>query len=335
MRDIAIAPITLVLIALLCSGCAPQAEGNDPIDPSVEPVQVSIAQVERVDHLPTIRRTAHVRSRVDVWLSAEAAGVIEQRPHPLGARVRVGAVLIQLKNGVQMAAVKAALAQLESLSNERADLSARRKAEAALTLAQEQLGQCRVHSHANGAIVAYGAQVGEYVLPGTPLVRIVDQTQLYAQLLLRQDDVLGLRDGMPVEVTLTDGDGTTIPGQVAFIASAASDPASGAFPVEVDLPKEAPLRPGFRVEVAIPLQHHESALVIPRDAIYRLHGTTRVYVAREQGAVHEIEERRVVTAERPGRPDLAEVISGLKAGESVVVGSRLGVADGIQVHVRK
>ena len=92
-------------------------------------------------------------------------------------------------------------------------------------------------------------------------------------------------------------------------------PASATAAVRLAFVKPTRLAAGTVVQVAIVAEEHANALVIPAAAIVRDEGETFVMVAGTDNKAH-----KHPIADRAPRPhDRAEVTSGLKAGDRVIV----------------
>ena len=109
-----------------------------------------------------------------------------------------------------------------------------------------------------------------------------------------------------------------------------ADPASRKFVARIAIPSGAnAARPGGYASGRIITQEHKDVLVVPKDAIVERDGKTLVFVVEEAKAV----QREVVL----GLSDetRAEVVSGVKEGEKIIVEGAQGVKDGDPVIVQE
>jgi HlyD family secretion protein len=97
----------------------------------------------------------------------------------------------------------------------------------------------------------------------------------------------------------------------------------------VDPPAERPtLGDGFRVEARIVMTERADVLTVPAAALFRVEQRWAVFVVRDGTLL----QREVQIGER--NEEVAEVLSGLQAGEEVVVYPGESLADGVRVSTR-
>jgi multidrug efflux pump subunit AcrA (membrane-fusion protein) len=299
---------------------------------TVPPAQDSMATRVHVETVgpPTspakVRRTTTILSRKDIQLSLESMGVIAERPLAEGSRVKVGELLFQLDARTELDQLRAAESQLELWTGEVSDLSSRRRAESAVSLARTAWERRFVRSPINGTIQTYYLDKGEFASPGVPLARLVDLKNLYVKVLLLQEEVARLLPDAQVDLSLAQFGERRFGARVTRIADAAI-PGQSRFEVELDLAPSEDLKPGFLATAHVPLTTSEEVLILPRDAIFLRHGTERVFVVKSVNQELIANEQQVETREHPGRPELAEVLKGLAKGDRVITRGRLGLSD--------
>jgi len=119
----------------------------------------------------------------------------------------------------------------------------------------------------------------------------------------------------------------TFPGKVArFSVDVRED--TRTMHTEVDVPNpERVLMPGLYAEADVALEHREDIPAVPLQALNHEGDKTTVLVVNRDGVV---EDRAVVLGIQTATD--AEVVSGLREGEQVVVGDRSGLRPGEKVH---
>ena len=127
---------------------------------------------------------------------------------------------------------------------------------------------------------------------------------------------------------------TLTAGEIARL-SPALDEQTRTLRVEADVPRQGSLRPGLFARARIIVTEHEQALTVPADAIITFAGLEKVVVVQDGKAVE-----KVIATGRRG-PDWVEVVSGLEAGETVVLspgslrtGQRVMVSNGPERNPR-
>ena len=119
--------------------------------------------------------------------------------------------------------------------------------------AQADVAQRVLRAPASGMVVDAPAQVGEWVKPGDPVLRIVDATTVELRFSLPVEAISALKVGGRLSASFETGRGLTpADGQVQFVSPVA-DPASGLSEVRAVFanPRGA-LRPGLKCIVRLP-----------------------------------------------------------------------------------
>lgn len=186
---------------------------------------------------------------------------------------------------------------------------AQRRAE--FDLARKRLADASVRAPFDGAVQARPASIGEYVAVGAPIVQLVKTDPLRLRLEVPERECLLVRTGQVVHL-FVEGDTNLYAGQIARL-SPALDEQTRTLRVEADVPRQGSLRGGLFARAQIIVTEAEPALTVPGEAIITFAGLEKV-VAVEEGKAVE----KVVSTGRRGL-DWAEVVSGLQAGEVVVL----------------
>ncbi len=120
-----------------------------------------------------------------------------------------------------LAAAKQKLAVLDTqIAETQADLA---QAEADLNTAQLNLGYTEIRSPIDGYVGDRGAQIGAYVTTGTNLLSIVPAHGLWVDANFKEDQLAGMRAGLPATIVADVLPGHTFRGRVVSLA-----PATGA-----------------------------------------------------------------------------------------------------------
>ena len=181
---------------------------------------------------------------------------------------------------------------------------------AGLRAAQQKLADAELRAPIHGIVQARLTSVGSYLAAGAPVVEIVRIDPLRLRIAVPERDASSVSQGQPVSVKL-EGDQQSYAGKVTRL-SPALDTASRTLLIEADIANPGNLRPGnfVRAEIAIGAR---PALTIPKSAVVVFAGLTKVVLVERGQAV----ERTVALGDGAG--ERVEVLSGLKAGEAVVV----------------
>jgi RND family efflux transporter MFP subunit len=177
----------------------------------------------------------------------------------------------------------------------------------------------------SGVVITRTVEPGNLAMPGSPLLSI-EQDGLYRlEASVDESRLASVRVGQAVEAVL-EGD-RRLNARVSEIVPSV-DAASRTYIVKLDLPATSRLRTGMFGRAIFPLST-QKIVAVPQDALMERGQLQSVFVV-EDGAVHT---RLVTTGRRTGAA--VEVLSGLNAGEKVVLPVPVGLQDGAKVEVRQ
>ena len=169
----------------------------------------------------------------------------------------------------------------------------------------------------SGSISLRNVDVGEGASPAMAVMRIVNNDPIRVNCVISELDIAKVAQGDGGTATVDGLPGREFFGRVVDISpQARRDERSYTARVEIDNP-DASIKAGMFARVRIVLSEKHDTIVVPRDALAERDRVRQAYVVNKNNAV---EIRKVKTGVSNGRR--IEVISGLKAGEKVVVGSQ-------------
>jgi len=318
-------------------------EAKKPDGPPPVPVSVEKAAVGAVSSY--ITATANLVPENDVKVLAEAEGRVTELRVEEGDRVAKGQLLAALdRRDAEIAYEKAKLneanarqAYERALELTKEDLvtdqdfdrteTEFRLAEQGLAEAKWRLDKTEIRAPISGRVTQRAITVGQHVAPGAELFQVTSFEPLIAKLYLPEQDVLGLREGREVSITLKADERVTFSGRIRQI-SPVVDPATGTVKVTVEAVRPpAQVRPGGFVTVEIVRATHDGAVLVPRQAVIRESQTAHLFVVNDGKA----ERRDLVLGLSENGHD--EVLSGVTAGESVVVAGQGNLKSGAAVQV--
>ena len=289
-----------------------------------------LAVLDDSDAQAAVRRA---RAALDEATAARAEAENAVRAADAGARVatvnhgRMERLLAQQAVSQQMydeaeARQRSTLAERDAASARvRRTAASIEEGRAAVAGAEAALGYTRILAPFAGRVIDRRVDPGSQASPGMPLLVVEQEGALRVEAAVDESLAGQIHLHDPAHVDL-EAAGVRVDGQVAEIVPAV-DPGSRAFLVKVELPADAlaNLRSGMFARVRFPLGTEER-LVVPAPAVVAAGQLDRVYVV-EQGRAR----LRLVTVGQRG-PDFAELLSGIDAGESVVVAPPAALHDG-------
>ncbi|MBI2715838.1 MAG: efflux RND transporter periplasmic adaptor subunit [Rhizobiales bacterium] len=159
--------------------------------------------------------------------------------------------------------------------------------------------------------VDLGTAVGRDNLE-TELFVVMELDRVWVELTVNPVDLIAIKEGQGVSIT-TRGTTAKADGKVVFISPLLDKDTRSARVVAEIANSDGVWRPGSFVTAAIAVEEQSVQLAIPISAIQTIGGEQVVFVRTSEG----FEKRPVVLARGDGR--YAEVVSGLRAGETVAV----------------
>ncbi len=194
--------------------------------------------------------------------------------------------------------------------------------------ASVQLSYARITAPISGVVADRSVYPGEMAASGTPLISIIDVSQVVARANVPVKDAMFIKVGRPARLTGPDGD---IPGTVTVV-SPAVDPTTTTVQVWVkaDNPEEK-LKPGATIRVAIIAETIQDTMVVPATALLNGdEGGQKVMVIDKDSVAHE---HMVSVGVRQG--DRVQIVSGVSEGDQVVTSGGLGLDDKAKVTIQK
>jgi multidrug efflux pump subunit AcrA (membrane-fusion protein) len=196
--------------------------------------------------------------------------------------------------------------------------------------AEAQLAYSEIRSPIDGYITDRPLYPGEMASTTTPLLTVMDISQVIAKAHVPQSDALLLRKSDKVSIELAGLD-EKISGTVTLV-SPALDPNSTTVEIWVQAANPTQqLRPGMTVQLSIIAQTVHDALVIPASALLNASGESAQVMVVD--SANMAQTRDVKTGVRASQE--VQIVSGLNAGEMVVSEGAFGLPDKTKVKIEK
>lgn len=314
------------------------AKPENPARAVLSGVQTAVLQPS--DVMDFNETSGTVKAKTISILAAKIMGVVTDVRVRQGEQVKAGQVLLSIdaddvRRQVEAAAYQRELAEATSeryrvLYSEQAvarqqldEVETRRKvAEAEYARAAANLAFARITSPIDGVVTDKRIDPGSMASPGTHLLTVEDISAFNIETQADERLIRHIVVGMPVEVVI-ESLGRTVSGKVVE-ASPSVDPVSHTFYVKVEM-LDSSLRSGLYAKVRFPLARRQ-ALVVPSESLVYKGQLSGVYVVSEQGVLNY---RLVKTGKKSGAG--MEILSGLSAGERIVVQGTASAVDGGQL----
>lgn len=315
-----------------------EVKGNDS---SVKMKTVTIAPVATSVFEHYIDVQGHVDARENVNVTAQQPGIIKAIFVKEGQHVSKGQVLAQLDNQV----VQANIAQLQTqidlakilyqkqeslwkqqIGSEVQYLNAKANYESLLkqkSTLGEQANLSRIVSPISGTVDAVIAKLGDPAAPGSPSFRVVNNSQLRVVASIAESFAGKVKTGDEVLLSFPDIN-KEMRTRIGFAASVI-DPVSRTINVEIPLNGNKDVRPNMIAQLRIVDYRAKDAIVVPVNVIQYSMGKPYVLTVKGQGDKLQA-VRKTVELGRTYN-DLAEIKSGLEAGERMITTGFQGLND--------
>ena len=310
---------------------------------------VTVVEVKAEDWVPSIQAIGFIEPNQGVTLTAESNGVIDKIQFESGDTVKAGQKLVVLDTKVEQANLKSTKARLPaaeakykrykglyakgSVSKEAFD-----DAEASYFSLQADIESLKasierreITAPFDGVIGIRNVYLGQYLQPGTDIVRLEDTSVMRLRFTVPQTDISKIYIDQPINIYVDSYPQDTFKGSVSAIEPAV-DNQSGLIQVQADIPNNGgKLRSGMFARADIILPTIKDQVVLPQTAIsFNLYGDN-VYIISEVDGEKRVKQQVVNVGER--RRDIAHILKGVKAGELVVTSGQVRLSNGAKVKV--
>ncbi|MFQ5634417.1 MAG: efflux RND transporter periplasmic adaptor subunit [Gammaproteobacteria bacterium] len=303
---------------------------------------------------PVIPAVGTLRASQGVDITAQLAGMITELRFESGAAVRAGDLLAQqyvdderarlaaLEADVRLAELNLARAQdlLDQNLSSQFDYDTRRtdrdRAVAQAENARLIIDKKTIRAPFSGRIGIRMVDLGQYVEPGDPLVRLEALDKILVDFTVPQRSVGLTHSGQPLKIFVDAYPGKVFHGVVTAVApNVRSNTRDVRLEGVVDNPGER-LLPGMFAEIDVVMPAEEAVVTVPQSAIsYSPYGDS-VFVVREAtddsgDTILLADNVFVQTGDTRG--DQVAVLSGVEAGDTIVSAGQIKLRSGARVVV--
>jgi membrane fusion protein (multidrug efflux system) len=279
---------------------------------------------------------------------SEAQGIIRTVSFSIGDRVRSGQELVKVDDAIAASNLQRAKDQLDAASlelraNEQiiesgggtpAALTRSRSAESAARAqydtALKAYRDTTIRSPISGVIASREDVVttGNLLSPFARVARIVDNSSFKITVGVGEREIGLVSPGAVARVSVPAALGADTVDATVLAVGAGADPATGSYPVVVSFANrwDSLVKSGMSASVEIEVKKTKPSVIIPRQAIVSRGGKSAVFIVRDGAArVREVSIGRVSGVR-------AEILSGLAAGDILVISALSRLSDGTPVN---
>ncbi|MFM4935108.1 efflux RND transporter periplasmic adaptor subunit [Aeromonas veronii] len=320
------------------------------------PVTAMVTKAQ--DWVPTIEAIGFIEPNQGVTLSTELAGTIDAITFESGKPVKADQLLLSLDSTVERANLRASQAKLpaakakfdrfqnlyktSSISKEQLDEAeaAYRSLEADIESLKATIARREVRAPFSGVVGLRNVFLGQYLQPGTDIVRLEDTSVMRLRFTVPQTDISKIKLGQTIKINVDAYPQTQFDGHITAIEPAVNFQ-SGLIQIQADIPNnDGQLRSGMFARASIILPTVKDQIVIPQSAIsFTLYGQN-VYVLKEGeetdkegNKVKVLRAKQVVVKAGERRGNDVHVLSGIQAGDQIVLSGQVRLSNDTKVHV--
>jgi membrane fusion protein (multidrug efflux system) len=321
-------------------GGAPGARGPGGFGgPAAQPPLVTVAQVQKGQIYDVADALGTAQANESVTILAKVTDTVRRVNFEDGAYVEAGAVLVELTNQEEEAALAEARANLDDAENQlhrQEDLSGRgltAKSDLDVARSRAAAQQARYNSVVarlkdrliqapfSGLLGFRQVSPGTLVSPNTTITSIDDISQIKLDFTVPETFLGTMTPGAKIVAKSVSYPGREFEGTVRTVGSRV-DPVSRAVTVRAIVPnKDRALRPGMLMTVQV-IMGQRMTLVVPEGSVFQIQN--RAYVYRVDGQTAR-QTQIDVGARRFG---VVEVLGGLQEGDTIVTEGIVKLRDG-------
>ncbi|HOI67182.1 MAG TPA: efflux RND transporter periplasmic adaptor subunit [Thiomonas arsenitoxydans] len=333
------------------------------------PQTVSTIVAQESSWQPTVEALGNLCASQQASLSPQIAGVVTAIHFRSGEKVRAGQVLAQINDApqrAQLAQLQAQVGQLQAqlnlaqitLKRDEAQLKVQAISQAVVdtdranvTSVQAQLKALAEQINAQKAVLAQATvtapfagvlgirqvNLGQYLAPGTAVVTLQALDPMDIDFTVPQNQIDLVHVGMKAELTTNAAPGKTFEAKVIAVEPQINT-ATRNLTVRARIPNpKGELLPGVFATIRLTDGEPRNYITLPNAAVaYNPYGAT-VFLVKDEGKGADgkpklVAEQRFITTGLT-RGDQVAVLSGLKAGDTVVTAGQLKLRNGVPVLI--
>lgn len=343
MRTIYWAAITLIGICVM-TGCKKGAKATE-----TTPIKVTVEKVEQCQTNGTQSFSGTVEEESGTALSFMTSGTIKQIFVSQGQMVSQGALLAIVDETTLRNAYEATLA----MRNQAEDAYSRMKllhdnnslpeiqwvevtsklkqAVAAEQIAKKSLSDSKLYAPYSGFISTKMAEVGQNILPGTPVLKIVKINKVKIKISIPENEINKIKKGVAVRIQVSALEGRLFNGIVTE-KGVTANPLSRSYDVRalVDNAKHD-LLPGMVCDVSFEnTSNKNTAITLPPNVI-SIDSDNHEFVWINNNG--KAAKRFITTGEQSSIGVI--IVNGLNGGEEVIVDGGQKVSEGMDITISR
>jgi membrane fusion protein, multidrug efflux system len=224
-----------------------------------------------------------------------------------------------------------AIAERDIDQSRRASIAAQAALEDAnsrLATAEKAYRSTTVTAPFSGVVSERPVSAGDVVQPGTALFTVVDPSSMRLEASVPAEQLASIRIGVPVDFTVSGYPGRQFVGRITRINPTA-DPTTRQVRIYVSIPNEGRALVGGLFANGRMSTATKMGLVVPQSAV-DARGSIPSVMRVKQGKAEKVQVQIGLTDKTS---ETIEVLSGLQAGDTLLLGAALGITPGTLVRI--
>lgn len=340
------AKLTLFLaFSFICIGC--QGEGTPQKDIR-GPVKVSVKMATLSDISESKVYSGSLAENMATAVSFSTPGTVKTLNVAEGKKVSKGTLVATLDDTSAKSALEIATAMKNQAEDARSRMeklyqnksiseiqwmeveSKYKQAIASEKLAQKALDDCKLHAPAMGVVSGKSLEVGQNVLPGVPVFKIVDIAKVKARAFVPEKEIGSIRVGDKVRIQVGALGNKVFDGKISNKGISAN-PLSRNYEIEAEIiNKSGELLPGMLAEISLERRDSLSGVVLPTAAVM-LDERNRKFVWVVSGGHADRRDVKVQLSVDVSGNDV--LVQGIEPGDTVIVSGIQKVGRGTRVEI--
>lgn len=338
--------LTLFLaFSFICIGC--QGEGT-PRKNLRGPVKVSVKVVQHSSVFESKVYSGSLAENMATAVSFSSPGTVKTLNIAEGKKVNKGTLVATLDDTSAKSALEIATAMKNQAEDARSRMeklyqnksiseiqwmeveSKYKQALAAEKLAQKALDDCKLYAPATGIVSGKNIEIGQNVLPGAPIFRILDISRVKVRAFVPEKEIGSIRVGDKVRIQVGALGNKVFDGKISNKGISAN-PLSRNYEIEAEIPnKSGELLPGMLAEITLERSDSLSGVVLPTAAVM-LDEKNRKFVWVVSGGRADRRDIDVRLSIDAAGNDV--LVQGVEAGDTVIVSGIQKVGRGTRVEI--
>ena len=337
--------IFFIAFSFICIGC--QGEGA-PRKDIRGPVKVSVKIARLADISENKVYSGSLAENMATAVSFSSPGMVKSVNVTEGKKVDKGDLVATLdetsaKNALEIASALKSQAEdahrrMEKLYQNKSISeiqwmeveSKYKQALAAEKLAQKALDDCKLYAPATGIVSEKAVELGQNVLPGVPVFKIVDIAKVKARAFVPEKEIGFIRVGDKVRIQVGALGNKVFDGKISNKGISAN-PLSRNYEIEAEIiNKSGELLPGMLAEISLERRDSLSGVVLPTAAVM-LDERNRKFVWVVSGRHADRRDVKVQLSVDVSGNDV--LVQGIEPGDTVIVSGIQKVGRGTRVEI--